>query len=398
MTQTNLIQNLEQLTGTKAELIDLNSELIKKKGVYKLDDNAYFMLYPEYLKDSDKTEIMDTTNKFDYSQLSKNSRETYFIGPTYSYGNVTHPTNENWDQILLKHKATLELKVLSPFNSVLVNRYSKDQDIPFHKDNEDCLGHHPTIASLSVGDSGRMIVKNNKDEYIEILLSPGTLLIMGGTFNKDYFHSVARSSNSKKKYRINLTYRFISQLLNVNTGKKSQEESPLAKEIKEMKSQLSSLRKHLEKDNRKEEENRNKVVILKCPHKEAISKESITKVLNEHLDSLNQISTAKIQQVNDYRDKNGPITIQFNNTKDKVNLLTHFKNFKDIIIRDCLSSKNAKLRKQAILLHKKNIIQKVWTYRGDVYFSLPGSSDRILACWDNLNCLAGGNSITAEWK
>ena len=207
MQDSNLIKIIEEFSSTKVTKTELNSQLIKKKGLYELNNNAYFLLYPNYLDEDEKSKLSETSNNFEFKSLHKN-RDTYYIGPEYRYSKIVHPTNDNWDKTILKTKAKLELMLESPFNSVLVNRYEVGQQIPFHKDNESCLKDKPVIASLSIGDTGKMTIKDEQNNFAEVIIYPGTLLVMFGNFNNNYFHQVERTTTNKK-YRTNFTFRYV---------------------------------------------------------------------------------------------------------------------------------------------------------------------------------------------
>ena len=410
MSHLKIKSQLEKLIDCKVTRLELNSDLIKKKGIYELDNGAYFLLYPNYLSESSKLELLNATENFEFSQSNHNSRETYHIGPEYSYGKMTHKPNDKWDVSLLKQKALLEIDLLTPFNSVLVNRYSKDQFIPFHKDNESCLPESPTIASLSLGDSGKMTVKNDSGSYIDIQLYPGTLLVMGGSFNEQYYHQVIRDTN-KKKYRLNFTFRYICHEKSTKTTAPSSinPRDPVLKELSVLKSKIISMesRQHNQSQKSTVSEKNNKVVLFRPqpserkeranqdeemydPPKlpESINSNSIVELLNSDLSSENQLSIDDIKEVEDHRNKNGPIVITFSEFKTKITILKLFKMSKSYSIRDHLSKTNTLLRKRAISLRQKKLIERVWVYRGSIYYSLPCSpDDGIMANSYNLRCM-----------
>lgn len=404
MEVSNLIQLIEEFSSTKLSKLELNSELIKKKGLYALKDGAYFLLYPNYLCEEEKNQMNDASNKFKFQNQS--TRETYYIGPQYSYGNrknmITHHNNDSWDTILLKQKAKLELKLETPLNSVLVNRYSQDQHIPYHKDNERCLGNNPVIASLSIGDTGKMVVKNKDDEFIEILIYPGTLLVMFGTFNDHYLHKVERTTNNKK-FRINFTFRYIfSNHNNEQADNITHSQNPLQKDINIIKHKLLSLNSQITQSSQRTKESESadaKVVILKCPESiDTTSTQKLMDSINEHLEETSKFSSDLISDISDFRKNNGPIQLSISSLDKKVSLLKLFRENKDFIIRDCLSRQALQLRSAAISLANKGKIEKVWSYKGDVYFTLPGSRNRVLACWDSLYCLGYQGSGFARRK
>lgn len=378
--------------------IELNGDLIKKKGIYEFGDESYFLLYPNYLDEVERKDLSEYTTTIKFNK--QKSRDTHYVGPAYAYSSVSHPDNHSWSSCLIRAKAKLELNLLSPLNSVLINRYGENQSIPFHKDDEPCLGENPTIASLSIGETGKMIVKSTYDntKFLEILLYPGSLLVMFGNFNKHYVHAVERSTTSNK-YRINFTFRYI------HTGILSSNSTPVIKpasnsslssqknveklqeELNVMKSEI--LAQRYQQHKKSEEESNNKVVILKYPETVVPTTESMLNSLNMHIPSDEKLKIDDILEVKDYRENNGPITVEFAALSTKVSILKNVKDNDSIVVKDCLSKEMIKLRKYALKLLKEKKIGKVWSYRGDVYFTFPRSKTRIFACWDNLRCLSG---------
>ena len=206
------IINLNEIT------VDFNSsEPIREEGIYYLSSNkdSFFVLIPNYLTKAEVQTFLNNTQQnlnFEYkSHLNGNheKRQTEYFGPKYSYGDIQQGPNHTWNVDLLRMKAQLEINYGIPLNSVLINKYMKDDYIPAHKDNEKCLRDDPFIFSVSFGETGRLKVEDDKNSQknIEVILKSGSLLIMGGGFNRNYKHSVVKSNNNK--VRLNCTFRYI---------------------------------------------------------------------------------------------------------------------------------------------------------------------------------------------
>ena len=139
--------------------VDFNkNQAYEDSGLYLLDEDSYVLLVKEYLSDSEINEMINDLNKLEYKQMqhktgTKETRCTHHIGPSYSYGDITHDENHKWPVPILKTKARLEVQYECPLNSTLINRYEKHQFIPYHADDEDQLAEHPTVFSISVGDT-----------------------------------------------------------------------------------------------------------------------------------------------------------------------------------------------------------------------------------------------------
>lgn len=170
-------------------------------------------------------------------------RDTAFFGTKlYSYSDERRlptawhedaPASTSLKQLAKKIERYLQLPN-DYFNVVLANKYHHGQDfMGWHSDNEKSLGHHPTIASVSVGAERRFLIKRksnlplpsvmhnthsdddmashravlNKYEYI---LSHGSLLVMSGEMQTFYQHSLPKVAVSKcNEMRLNFTFRHV---------------------------------------------------------------------------------------------------------------------------------------------------------------------------------------------
>ncbi len=98
------------------------------------------------------------------------------------------------------------------FNSVLLNLYRNGNDsMGRHSDDEPELGDSPTIASISLGATRRFILhptSTNKQPSIKVNLISGSLLLMFGTAQRDWQHSLPKTKRMTGA-RINLTYRWV---------------------------------------------------------------------------------------------------------------------------------------------------------------------------------------------
>ena len=109
------------------------------------------------------------------------------------------------------------------FNSSLINVYNNENDfISFHQDNISEFADNPTIFILSFGEKRNMILKrtlynklnplsmiidNEKEKLnISIELDNNSLLVMGGSSQKYYCHSIIKENIEKKK-RYSITFR-----------------------------------------------------------------------------------------------------------------------------------------------------------------------------------------------
>ena len=100
------------------------------------------------------------------------------------------------------------------FHGVLANWYRDGNDaMGWHSDDEPELGpaapHDVLVASISLGALRRFLLRDKHgDERIELALGGGDLLVMGGSTQRWYRHSVPRERGVTMP-RLNLTFRML---------------------------------------------------------------------------------------------------------------------------------------------------------------------------------------------
>jgi alkylated DNA repair dioxygenase AlkB len=118
---------------------------------------------------------------------------------------------KTWLDSLNALKSLLENTFQISFNSVLCNYYRDGLDsMGWHRDNEKSLGTNPIIASLTFGAERTFILRHYFDKKLkkEILLKNGSLLLMMGTTQTNWEHSIPKVRHQIGE-RINLTFRNI---------------------------------------------------------------------------------------------------------------------------------------------------------------------------------------------
>ncbi len=130
-------------------------------------------------------------------------------GFLYTYSNTTKQALP-WTDELLALKTIAEEQADTKFNSCLLNLYHNGEEgMAWHSDDEKSLGKDTAIASLSFGATRRFSFRHKKTNHtISILLESGSLLVMKGTTQTNWLHSLPKSARVKQA-RINLTFRTI---------------------------------------------------------------------------------------------------------------------------------------------------------------------------------------------
>jgi alkylated DNA repair dioxygenase AlkB len=125
----------------------------------------------------------------------------------YTYSNTTK-TALSWTRELLVLKELAEKLTGTTYNSCLLNLYHDgDEGMAWHSDDEKSLGKDTSIASFSLGAERKFSFKHKKTkETVSLLLEHGSLLLMGGTTQSNWWHRLPKTTKVKTA-RINLTFR-----------------------------------------------------------------------------------------------------------------------------------------------------------------------------------------------
>ncbi|WP_244891061.1 alpha-ketoglutarate-dependent dioxygenase AlkB family protein [Cyclobacterium xiamenense] len=140
-------------------------------------------------------------------------RLTAFCGindTAYAYSGIRMHPQPMTDELLAILDEIEQFSQLS-FTHVLLNWYRNGSDsMGWHRDNEASLGKDPAIASVSFGEPRTFQVrrKKNPKEKFSLILPHGSLLLMKGSMQTHWEHSLPKTKVSTGD-RINLTFRKI---------------------------------------------------------------------------------------------------------------------------------------------------------------------------------------------
>lgn len=148
-----------------------------------------------------------------FGKTIKEPRLTAFYGDQdkfYKYsGTLFKP--EPWPVPLLSIKNKITEATKMEITSVLLNHYRNGEDsMGWHRDNEPELGQNPEIASVSFGACRKFNLRHKTDKNLKlgIMLEHGSLLIMKGSTQHNWEHSLLKSVKISEA-RINMTFRKI---------------------------------------------------------------------------------------------------------------------------------------------------------------------------------------------
>lgn len=152
----------------------------------------------------------DEINIFGKKFITKRMAAWYGDSPfNYTYSNTTK-TALPWIPLLLELKEMAEANAGVTFNSCLLNLYQNGTEgMAWHSDDEKELGKDTVIASISLGAGRRFIFRHKvSGQKVETLLENGSLLIMKGSTQSHWQHSIPKMLRVRET-RINLTFRTI---------------------------------------------------------------------------------------------------------------------------------------------------------------------------------------------
>ena len=171
---------------------------------YEKTDYYFNKLFQEIEWTNDKAII--------FGKLIHTKRKVAWYGDKpfkYTYSKTTKQASP-WTKELLELKEIIEAITGETFNACLLNLYHNgNEGMAWHSDAEKDLKKNGAIASLSLGTDRKFSFKHKKTKKsISIILERGSLLIMKGTTQTNWLHSLPTSKQVKSP-RINLTFRKI---------------------------------------------------------------------------------------------------------------------------------------------------------------------------------------------
>ncbi len=137
-------------------------------------------------------------------------RKTAWYGDSnyvYIYSNTIKQALP-WTRELVNLKQIVENLSNTKFNSCLLNLYHDgNEGMGWHSDDENSIEDNSTIASVSLGAERKFSFKHKQsNKTISVLLEHGSLLLMKDATQKNWLHSLPKSSKITLP-RINLTFR-----------------------------------------------------------------------------------------------------------------------------------------------------------------------------------------------
>jgi alkylated DNA repair dioxygenase AlkB len=186
-----------------------------------LSEGAFMLYAPHYLASAEaEAAAQDLLREIPWAQRSlrmfgreiPEPRLVAWLGDpeaVYSYSGRRN-TPLAWTPRARALRDALAAELGNAFNGVLANLYRNERDgMGYHADDEPELGPQPLIASLSFGAPRRFVVRARRGEARhELLLGHGSLLVMGGTLQKEFVHALPKQ-RAPAAQRINLTFRRI---------------------------------------------------------------------------------------------------------------------------------------------------------------------------------------------
>lgn len=185
----------------------------------ELSDTAYLIVENDYLPTVDADDLLRITLHdipWEQSRITLFGKQVaiprlnaWYGDSQYTYSGTTLPAKA-LSPALTCLKEKIERQFSIQLNSVLANLYRDGNDgMGWHSDNEKSLGDQPQIASVSLGESRRFLIRNKADKTnkTELVLEHGSLLIMRGDCQTHWEHAIPKTAKPKVQ-RVNLTFRY----------------------------------------------------------------------------------------------------------------------------------------------------------------------------------------------
>lgn len=130
---------------------------------------------------------------------------------SYTYSGTTKQALP-WTPELAALKTLVETLSQAHFNSCLLNLYHDgNEGMGWHSDDEKSLVSDSSIASISLGAEREFRFKHKRSDHkAAILLASGSLLVMRGSTQTHWLHSIPKTKKITTP-RINLTFRSMVQ-------------------------------------------------------------------------------------------------------------------------------------------------------------------------------------------
>lgn len=206
--------------GFYLEIMDLFSNSIETKNLLAYDGTVIY--YGSVIPQQDANRYLDyllnaitweNDKAIIYGKLIITKRKAAWYGDRrfeYTYSKNTK-TALPWTPELLELKAIAEKATGETYNSCLLNLYHDGSEgMTWHSDAEKDLIKNGAIASMSFGAQRKFAFKHKQSrETVSLLLEHGSVLVMKGTTQTHWLHSIPKSTKILKP-RVNLTFRTIA--------------------------------------------------------------------------------------------------------------------------------------------------------------------------------------------
>lgn len=191
-------------TGSIINLLPRDGEAIYHQKVLQQKEATFYM-----------QKLLDTVEWRNdelviFSKLITTKRKVAWygdLGYSYTYSNTTKQALA-WTEELKQLKKIAEERSGTTFNSCLLNLYHNGHEgMSWHSDDEKSIEKNSTIASMSFGAERKFCFKHKTTkEAASLILENGSLLVMKGTVQTNWLHSLPKSKRITQP-RINLTFR-----------------------------------------------------------------------------------------------------------------------------------------------------------------------------------------------
>ena len=191
--------------------------MIKKVINHKDDIDTIIIYLDNVLNDKEIFDYLEKMTDFEGAEKYTPRLQKWYQSDQHYFSKLWKKKYKRWiskdyDKYLLELQKKIEditntyIDTYVKFNSCLINKYRDGTDIiKPHRDAIESFGEYPIISNISLGAPRTIRFDSEFSESFELVLKSGSLLIMAGSSQKYFKHSIPVSDNNDIRY--SLTFR-----------------------------------------------------------------------------------------------------------------------------------------------------------------------------------------------
>ena len=142
------------------------------------------------------------------------TKQIWFGSNSYKFSGVEHCSNLNWHPTIKDLMDRVNSQGYE-YNAALLVKYQGSDYLSPHKDDEPMMDPSHPISAIRLGAERELVFTNNKKKHIKtISIKAGDLYTMPPNIQREFYHSVPKSSRSSQT--LTITFRKVLTILLIN--------------------------------------------------------------------------------------------------------------------------------------------------------------------------------------